>query len=140
MATSAIIGHGTLVGYSTTGVTTPTSFTSLTEVYEVSLPDTEVDEVEATHYGSANNFKEFIAGLEDGGEVEVQLNYTKTQCDTLDLMRRTIKEWLITMPDVSYWRFPGYIKKMSGAIPDQDKVSVKVTIRVTGRPEFIPGA
>lgn len=52
-----------------------TALTELVEVVSFGLPDDETDEVEVTHLKSPGRRKEFISGLTDGGEVEVELNY-----------------------------------------------------------------
>lgn len=134
-ASSAIIGKGTTLGYS---VVDADSYTTIAELFSVGIPDTEVDEVEVTHYASDNDFKEFVAGWEDGGEVEFELNYEKDEADALIALRGAPMDWKITLPDTSTWIFPGFIKKLGGEIPNQDKVTTKATIRITGVPDFTP--
>lgn len=138
-ASSAIIGKGTTLGYTnTTTATAATFYTSIAELFSVGAPDTDIDEAEVTHYTSDNDFKEFVAGWEDGGEVEFECNYIKTTVTALTttVTKRTKRNWKITLPDTSIWVFPGYLKKLGGDTPNTEKATIKGTIRLTGKPNF----
>jgi hypothetical protein len=40
------------------------------------------------------------------------------------------------LPGASYWTFPGYLKSLTGAVPNQDRITMQGVIRVTGAPTF----
>jgi hypothetical protein len=71
--TEARIGWGGKVYLSTDN--TEANLTLLAEVVDTTFPQDETDEVEATHLNSPGRRKEFLAGLIDGGEVTINLNY-----------------------------------------------------------------
>src|SRR5207237_17893 len=49
--------------------------TELGEITEISLPNPQVADVEATHFKSANRHREYIAGLIEDGEGKFSMNY-----------------------------------------------------------------
>ena len=136
-ASSAIIGKGTTLGYtSTTTATAATFYTSVTELFDVGWPEEENQEAEVTHYTSDDDRLEFVGGWWGPQEVEFEANYVKAGCTAMAALGTTKRNWKITLPDSSIWVFPGWLKKLGGAIPNQDKVTVKGTIRLTGKPNF----
>jgi predicted secreted protein len=69
-ATLPGIGHGTTVW-----LHNGTALTQLAKVKDVKIPQTEIDELEVTHYQSANRTREYVAGLKTLQDVEVELFY-----------------------------------------------------------------
>lgn len=138
---SAIIGNGTTLGYTnTTTATAATFYTTVSELFNVGFPTSEADEVEVTHYTSDNDWKEYAGGTySDGGTVDFEANYVKTTVTALAALGTTKRNWKITLPDSSIWVFPGYLKTLGGDNPNQDKTTIKGTIRLTGKPNFTAG-
>lgn len=137
-ATAAIIGKGTTLGYEAYPPPGSPAFTAIAEVYDVGFPEVNVTDVEATNYTSPNGHKEWIPGWLDGGDLPVKINFFKTVQATIETLVGVKKTWLITMPDGSTWQFPGYIKKRGGAIPNNDRVTMDVMIKVAGPATFTP--
>ena len=73
MATGAVSAQGTLLKIGD-GASTE-AFTLVPEVIDVSAPDVKTDLLEATSHDSPGGFKEWIAGLRDGGTIPVKFNY-----------------------------------------------------------------
>jgi xanthine/CO dehydrogenase XdhC/CoxF family maturation factor len=71
--TEARIGWGGKLFLSTDN--TEANLVQLAEVVSCTFPQDQADEVEVTHLLSPGRRKEFKAGLIDGGDVTVQLNY-----------------------------------------------------------------
>lgn len=69
----ASIGWGGEVHLSTDS--TVANLKELVQVVSFGLPNEEVGEVETTHLKSPQKRREFIAGLADGGSVDVVMNY-----------------------------------------------------------------
>ncbi|MGR3749590.1 phage tail tube protein [Paracoccus sp. (in: a-proteobacteria)] len=82
----ANIGYGTTVEV---GVGETPVWTALAGVKDVSLPDSQVDEVEVTSMDSPNRTREYIAGLNDNGEVSMDMNYVPLS--PTDVLLRDIK-------------------------------------------------
>lgn len=116
-----------------------TTLTELDEVFNITLPDDQADEVDVTHYKSPNRRKEFISGLIDGGEMEVEMNYIAgSPTDTLLTAAKAagdVRPWEVTIPNgTAGWKFggSGFVKSYVKAIPNEDKLTATVTIRVSG--------
>lgn len=135
---NGIIGKGTILAYQTAPAAgeTPATYEDLVEIVDCTDPDISVDEVEFTHYGSVDGYKEFKPSWADAGEVNVQANYLPEQ-ETLLLSKiGTIETWRITKPDGATWTFSGFIKKKGGTNENQGKCGCTMTIRVTSKPAF----
>jgi hypothetical protein len=128
----ASIGKGTTLGYSAIPAT---SYTSVGEVTNVSIPEITMAKVDVTHYGSSA--KAYApSGWADYGDVEVEITYAKAQCATLESLIGTEKTWKVTLSDSSYWVFTGFIGKLGGATPIDNVVTTTLTITITGLPDF----
>lgn len=137
-ASVAQLGAGTTLGYA--AFPTPSGYTTCLEVSKVGIPKVTYDEVKVTHYLSANNLHEFIAGWGNGNEVQVEANYVKAEMTSLTAIQGVLKTWKITLPDTSTWIFGGFVKEVDGEIPNEDKIMTKFTIKVTGKPTFTAAA
>lgn len=140
--TEARIGWGGEVHLSSDN--TEANLTELSEVVECTFPQDETDEVDATHLKSPGRRREFIAGMIDGGEVTVTLNYVpggatdllltaaKTTGDT-----RKVK---FVIPDESGtgtadWNMVTscFVKKYAPDTMSPDaKITATATLRITG--------
>jgi len=126
--------------------TTPT--TDIAEVVDISGPNITVSAPDATHLQSDFAFREFLAGLGDGGEVTFTLNYTRAQMTTMMGLLRVMWSWQIVFPDAdgivitipSTFDFDGHITALGDSFEEDDVVSQDVTIKVTGLPVFTEGS
>ena len=74
MTTLASIGHSNLFQILNTAVS-PTAWTTVAEVGNITPPSFARDAQDATHTESTEGWREFIPGLKDGGEISVELNF-----------------------------------------------------------------
>jgi len=116
-----------------------TTLIELAEVDSVTVPDDQADEVEVTHYKSPDRRKEYISGLIDGGELEIQMNYIAgTATDLLLTAAKAagdVRPWEVTIPNGgSGWKFSGagFVKSYTKDIPVDDVMKATATIRVSG--------
>lgn len=142
MATSARIGYGTL--FKTGNGATPEVFATLAEVTAITPPAMARDTVDATHEESPGAWREFIAGLKDGGEVSLELNFisggTAAAALTAELDLDgplATKNRIILFPDLSYFTFAGILTAFEPDAPIDDKMSASVTFKVTGKPTLV---
>ncbi len=120
----------------------PANYVELEEVVSFGLPDDTVDEVEATHLKSANKRKEFIAGLIDGGDITVEINYVPGSITDLALRDardgRDIRAVKCVIPDINgdadhKVETFGFLKGYSrGPIEAGAKIASTATFRITG--------
>ncbi|MBR1193238.1 phage tail tube protein [Bradyrhizobium sp. AUGA SZCCT0160] len=142
MATSARIGYQTL--FKTGNGASPEVFTTLAEVTGITPPAMARDTVDATHEESPGAWREFIAGLKDGGEVGLELNFIPGGSATTALMAEmdldgplASKNRQILFPDGSYFSFAGILTGFEPDAPLDDKMAASVTFKVTGKPTLV---
>lgn len=106
--------------------------------------EVSVDSVEVTTHQSANNYKEFVAGLIDAGEVSLEGNFdysdtTGQQALLTDANSRTTRTGVITFPSATgtTWTFSGFVTAVKiGDAPVDGVIPFSATIKVTGKPTF----
>lgn len=131
---------------------TEATLTLLMEVTDCTFPQDEADEVEVTHLASPDKRKEFIAGLIDGGECTVNLNYTPGSATDLLLTAAKVagstRKVRFVIPSEAGdgsadWNITtsGFVKRYA---PDGmvagEKISATAVIRITGAQEEGTGA
>lgn len=141
MPTKARIGMGTLLSYSNGLI--PEIFTLLAERVTISGPGFSRDSLDATHMDSPNNWREFIAGLKDGGEVTIESNYVPTDATqnantgALALFNSgATRNWKLVLPvsPIVTWILPAFVTNFEPDIPLDDKMMLSLTLKVAGEP------
>lgn len=148
--TNARIGWGGKVYLGTSAL--ESTLTLLSEVVDCTFPQDEADEVEVTHLASPGKRKEYIAGLIDGGEVTVTLNYDPGGATDLLLTGAkeagTTRSVRFVIPSEAGdgsadWNFTtsGFVKRYA---PERmsagDKITAVAVIRITGAQDQGAGA
>lgn len=122
---------------------TPENFTSVAEVVNIGGPALSMDPIEVTNQGSTDGWKEYIAGLKDGGEVSLDLNYIPTETThnataglINDLENGTVRNFQLVFSDAggTIWAFPALVTGFEPSAPVDDKLAASVTLKVSGKP------
>lgn len=133
-ATRAIIGYGTTVYIGDSS--SPGIYTQLQEVTEVTPPNLQVDDVEATHFTSDNRTREYIAGLIEPGEASVAMNRIPGSATEILLMNLQTAGTRVAVrmiwPNGTTWEFIGHVKGYETAAPIDDRMTATVTFKVDG--------
>lgn len=133
--TDAVIGYGAELWLdNASGV-----LTQLGEITAVTLPNPQVEEVEATHFGSPNRRREYISGLVEDGEGTFEMNYIPGST-TDALIRAAIadgvgRSYRIIVPDTSgRWQIDGecIVRGYERLVPIDDRMTAVLTVRFTG--------
>ncbi len=111
----------------------------LTSIGEIGL---ESDEIDTTTLDSPNEFKEFIAGNKDAGEVSLAGNI-KSEATVAKLLAlanaRTVEVWTVAYPSGAKWVFSGFVKMFKDTEKSIDGVAgFTATIRVSGATVYTP--
>jgi hypothetical protein len=114
------------------------SFLEICDIIDLDGPSIEVTSVEKTHLQSPDCFKEFMAGFGDGGEVTFRINTNSVNMTILYGMLRESFDWRITHPDEQgTWEFEAFITALGGGdVPEDDRVTSEVTLKVSGKPVY----
>jgi hypothetical protein len=133
-----IIGAGTTVARLTTP---PSTYTTITQVKEVTPPALEMGTAEATHLTSTA--REHVATILDPGEVSFSILWDPDDATHLDLwttfQAKTVSGWKITIVDATATdttiTFDGLIKNFGIDTLDVEAIAmIPVTIQVSGLP------
>lgn len=142
MATDAQIGMGAAVSLDDASG----QLALLGEPISITLPNPQVADVEATHFGSPNRRREYIAGLIEDGEVTFGFNYVPGgPVDVLvtdaieDGNARTMQVDIPRKGTTAYrFTFEVIVKGWEKAIPIDDRMTATLTARVTGAVTYGP--
>lgn len=133
--TNALIGWGTEVWLDDDADT----LTQLAECTAISLPNSQVADVEATHLQSATRRREFIAGLIDDGEGTFEFNLEPGSATDL-LIQAAVddgvtRNYEVIIPDGAFGqKFAGscIVKGYERSVPIDDRMMGTMTVRFTG--------
>lgn len=135
----------------------PENFVAVLGVKSISGPSIQRDTHDVTTMNDAatpdGQFRKFIGGLVDAGEVGFEANFlprdeTQNQADGGFLAEfdkgscNSRGNWRIIMPECegegeSYFQFAGIVTGAAISIPMDDVMSFNGTIKVSGRPELV---
>lgn len=138
--TQAMVGYNSKFYLGSSDGASP-NYTELQEVVSIEGLGYSTDSVDASHMQSPEAFREFLPGMTDAGEASLEVNYvpgsdTEQVLDELfDLppASRT-RRWKIEYPNGVTKTFLGFITSMSTNAPLDDKLSMSLTVKATGRP------
>jgi predicted secreted protein len=111
----------------------------LMEITSLSGPNSKIDTIDKTHYGSADNYREFMATFIDAGEVSLEGNFISGDTDgqiamIADFQARSKKEAIITLPAASAttWTFDAIITSLTFSQPLDGKLGISATLKISG--------
>ena len=108
------------------------------QITNLSLPNQDADEVDLTSFDSADGFREFVQGLKDPGSVDVEAWFTKAFADEMqdDFNEGNINTYVIEFPNEEGVEFEAFVQSIGGEVPMEDGLSMEVTLKLTGKPEW----
>lgn len=134
------IGRGTKVSLgSIVGANTSYTYVELKGVQDLELPSVEVDEVEVSSFSSPNRSREFIAGLEDAGEVTLTVLWdegsaTDTAINSAATSRANVRlKFNVGNSHVETWNT--FVKSSKFGLTDDEAITKDVVFRVSSRAE-----
>ncbi len=129
----AIAGFGTILKYA--------AGTLIGELISIGGIQMNGEAIDVTNHDSANSYKEFIAGLLDGGDFAIEGNFIEDNAGQLALVAsfnaKTLESFIVVYPDASEWAFSAIITSMEvaqGNLTDQLKFTG--TLKISGKPVF----
>lgn len=131
-ASAGIAGFGTLFQ-----VSISSTFTTVTEIQSITGPGVDIELIDVTHMESPSNYKEYVAGLIDGGEVSIEFSFVPfatAQQYLLDNLR-VVQAFKILWPGQTSgqgWTFSGFVMNFQPSATHDGKAAGSCTIKVTG--------
>lgn len=141
--TSAKIGYGSQFWLDNDAAV----LTKLGEITGVTLPNPQVEDVEATHMESPDRRREYIAGLIEDGEGTFEMNLVPGSA-TDTLIRTALSDgetrgYKVVLPTpTGTWEVTGdcIVKGYERAVPIDDRMTATLTVRFTGASTEAAGA
>lgn len=137
-ASQAMIGYGCKFEIGE-NADSPSNFTELGEVTNITFPSATTDMVDVTHMQSPGGIREFVPGLIDPGECSFEMNFVpgSTAENTLNAILALapslrVRFCRITTPNSYYYEFLALLMTFEKTAPTDDKMTATVTFKVTG--------
>jgi len=118
----------------------PEVFTEIAEVSNVSGPGISLDTIDVTHDASPGGYKEYAAGLLDGGEIKLELNFLPAEATQAGLLAtlgsRAAKNFKLVFPDTpaTTWSFAAFVTNFEPSAPADGKLGASARLKITGQP------
>jgi len=128
------IGHGTILAFSSDGGSTWTNVARVDTIGEFSVGET--DSIEITTHDTPGNFRQFIAGLADAGELEFSGVWTADATQrSLAGLRGVMRDWRVTLPGgLGTWRALGFLTTLSVNPQREERIEFSCTLKLSGAP------
>ena len=126
----AITGIGTQFQRKATG-----SWVSVANILSIGGPQPTRETIDTTTMDAVNGFKNFIAGLKDGGTASFEMLFTKASYNLMkdDFLTDSTVEYQILFPgELGFIGFRGFVVGLPLTIPLNDKVTASISIKVVG--------
>jgi predicted secreted protein len=140
MPSSAISGVGAV--FNRSDLATAPVFTALAEVNSITGPSMSRETIDVTSLDSTGGYREFIPGFRDAGDVQLNMNYSKAGYDLMkaDFESNVLGQYQIVLPDAdtTTLAFSALVTELPLEIPTDDKVTMNVTLKITGQVTVTP--
>ena len=124
-----------------------TALVELAEVTAIPTPEPTNDIVDATHFKSAEAFREYIVGLVEAGQGEIGLNYAPGSATATKIQAaraaREPRAYKIVIPTATgTWEIQGnlIVVSVGKEIPIDDRMMLTVNVQFTGPETEAAGA
>lgn len=123
-------------GFTGVGTVLKRGTTPIADIISIGGPGMSRDTVDVTTLGSTGGYREFITGLRDGGTLTFELLFSKAGYNAMktDFESDEPVTYTIELPDSdnTIIGFDGLVTDFPVTIPLDDKVSISVTVKITG--------
>lgn len=118
------------------------TFVTVANVSDLSGPSRQRDAIEVTAHDSPDQYREFVKGLKDGGEVTATINYnpgnTTHQALDDDFEEDALRDYQVVLlpgeADEHTWEFSALITDLGDSFPIDDRMERDVTFKISGKP------
>jgi predicted secreted protein len=109
---------------------------AIAEVNNINGPGMSRDTIDTTALDTEGGYRTFIAGFRNSGTVTMGMNFTRDGYEMMknDFESSNTQNYEIVLPDaeVTSLEFEGLVTELPLTIPTDDKVTVDVTIQISG--------
>jgi len=109
----------------------------IAEINSITGPGMSRDTIDVTSLSSTGGYREFITGFRNAGTVVLAMNFTRSTYDLMkdDFESDVARNYEILLPDdeATSLEFEGLVIDLPLTIPADDKITVNVTIQISGQ-------
>lgn len=120
------------------------AWVNIAEVNTITGPSMSRDTIDVTSLSSTGGYREFIGGFRNPGTVQLSMNFTRSNYDLFktDFESSAIGNYRIVLPDAENTsvEFEGLVTELPLTIPADDKITMDVTIQISGAVETDSGS
>ena len=127
--------HGAVLDWDPAG---GTSYVAIGQVKDITGPSQTRDTIEVTDHDSGG-WKEYIAGLRDGGELTFTIGYDNANAQHAALLTSmgssVIPAWELTLNVTSgtaVWTFDGQVTGFTANTPVSGENTIDITVKISG--------
>jgi predicted secreted protein len=135
MASNAVAGTGTIFRRWNVQETSG-DWVNIAEINSITGPTMTKDSIDVTSLDSTGGYREFITGFRNAGTIKLSMNFTRASLDFMltDYESDDAQHYEIVLPDAENTtiEFEGLVQEMPLSIPTADKITMDVTIQITG--------
>ena len=142
---------GTILRMSTGSISSTSTAAGIGDLTNISGPTMSAEEIDVSSHDSTTNFREFVSGFLDGGEISLEGNLTATggAADLVSAFNDRLERYFhiqfpatgtstgATEHSAEYylrWKFQGTVTGVETAAPYDDKASFSASVRISGAP------
>jgi predicted secreted protein len=140
----AIAGVGTIFNRWDSSSGSAGGWKKLAEIGSITGPGMSRDTIDTTTFDTEGGYRTFIAGFRNAGTMTLSMNFTQ---DTYLLLKEDFEDndaraYQILLPDTeeTVIEFDGLVTEIPLTIPTDDKVTVDVTIQISGPVDVFKGS
>jgi predicted secreted protein len=124
------------------GVTLTRAGNTIAEITSIGGIEVSRNTIDVTSHASADSYKEYIPGLKDVGEMNIEGNFYSGDTNGMvallsDLENGTLQSFVLTFPTAitATWTFSAYVTKFkSGDSPVDGKSPFSASLKISGKP------
>ena len=141
MATKSILGLGVSLD-----VKVADNWVHIGEVEDISGPNLSSDDVEVTNHDSQGGYREYIAGLKDGGSISISGNFVGDDAGQVQMIADQksgiVREYRMLLPDDetesdrTRWAYLAAVTNVGFTYPTSDAMKFSGEFKISGEPEL----
>ena len=113
------------------------TWAAIAEINNIGGPSMTRDTIDATSLDSTDGYREFIAGFRDGGTVALSMNFIRANYALFkaDFESDSLGNYEVILPDddVTTLEFQGLVTELPLTIPPDDKITMDISIKISGK-------
>jgi predicted secreted protein len=129
-------------GVAALGTTLTWNSNAVPELDNIEMTGSRGEKIDITNHDSADQYREYVMGLLDGGSINVTGNFLPATANQTALITdhysRTSRTWIITCSDAGDATFTGagVVESFRVTAPVNGKLGFEATISISGKPTF----